>query len=133
MTIGSSNGAFYKDSFHEAAADWIKPEDPNDNMVVTPPQQRQNKELEQQDYSVMDGIEVKFLGELGQNDDLSWDRTEAIGRRGEDGKVEYHTNPGELSKKKLLPDEESYTLPDNPHLWIRKIKPPKESQSDLIS
>lgn len=58
MTIGSSIGAFYKDEFHEVAADWIKPEETDDGIVVTPPQQRQNKALEDVEMQELGGIEI---------------------------------------------------------------------------
>ena len=75
-----------------------------------------------------------YIGDLGNDDDLSYDRTEAIGRRGEDGKVKRTVDPAERMRQ--LPEgQEGYTLPDNPHLFIRKKRPPKAGggPEDLIS
>lgn len=63
-----------------------------------------------------------YIGELKEGADLSFDRTVPLGRRGEDGKVQRQREPGDI---KLNPDEESYTLPDNPHLFIRKKREPR--------
>lgn len=73
----------------------------------------------------------EYIGELGKDDDVSFDRTLPIGRRGDDGKVQYHIDPKDVP---LQPGEESFTLPDNPHLWIRKSKEsiPMSSNPSLI-
>lgn len=134
MGIGTSLGAYFEDSMHMAADPFlVKPVDPEkqDNNIVTPPQMRQNQELEKQDYSVMDGIEVKdqtspgkYIGELGGDEDISYDRSVPIGKRNGDT-IDFHSKPGDI---KLEPGEESFTLPGNPYLWIRKSK-----ESPLIS
>lgn len=59
-----------------------------------------------------------YIGELGKDDDLSYDRTLPIGRRNGD-KIERTADPKELMKN-LPAGDEGYTLPDNPHLFIRK-------------
>lgn len=75
-----------------------------------------------------------YIGNLGKDDDLSYDRTEAIGRRGDDGKVERSADPAKIMRG-LPEDQEGYTLEDNPHLFIRKKKPgdKKPDLKDLVS
>jgi len=72
MGIGTSKGAFYEDEFHYQSSVWDPKYDPNDDkMVVTPPQVEQNKQLEQQDYSVMGGIDVNYKAPVPQLDTQS--------------------------------------------------------------
>jgi hypothetical protein len=73
----------------------------------------------------------QYIGDLGHDDDLSYDRSEPYGRRNGDT-IERHTDPKEIMKK-AAPDEEGYTLPDNPTLFIRKKKPGQGKDEALTS
>lgn len=135
MGIGTSLGAYFENDFnHQAGIE----DHTHDEMVVSPGKVDQNKQLEKQDDEVLGGTEVsdktksgEYIGELGKDDDVSFDRTLPIGRRGDDGKVQYHIDPKDVP---LQPGEESFTLPDNPHLWIRKSKElvPMSSNKNLV-
>lgn len=123
MGIGTSQGAFYEDSFHQAAAQWDPKYDENE---ITPSIVEQNKQLNDVEMTELGGIPVadkttptgKYIGDLGKDDDLSYNSSIPIGRRNGD-KIERHTDPEEYMKS-LPADQEGYTLPDNPTLFIRK-------------
>lgn len=114
MGIGTSLGAYFDDAFHHQAG--IDTQDENEHS---------SEGIKHDDTP----IPVNYLGELSHGDDLSYDRTEV-------GANQPMTKEDALERSKKLPmDEESYTLPNNPYLWIRKKTPSsgKEDESTPVS
>lgn len=69
------------------------------------------------------GTYIGDLPDTARDDDLAYDRSEPIGRReGPEGKVKRNKTPTEMLML-MNPDEEGFTLPDNPHMFIRKKRP----------
>lgn len=61
MGVGTSLGAFYDDGFHQAAAQWDpKKYDADNEMIETPDQAAQNKELNNVELTELGGIEIKY-------------------------------------------------------------------------
>lgn len=55
-------GAYYDDSFHQAAAEWDKQYETNDNMVVTPNQMGQNQQMDKVDMDELGGLPIAYKG-----------------------------------------------------------------------
>lgn len=133
MGIGTSFGAYFDNDHHFAAAMWDHKYDNNDNNVLDPdilnPEDATNSDknivepvTKTQDFLTEVSEKVpetgKYLGELGADEDISYDSSMPIGRRNGDS-IDFSIDPKEAMKK-LPPDQEGFTLPGNPILWIRK-------------
>lgn len=73
-----------------------------------------------------------YIGELPFRPEGPPELAIAIGRRGEDGKIIRNKDPA-VEMLKRPADEEGYTNPDNPYLWIRKKQPGEGDSSALTS
>lgn len=69
MTIGNSKGAFFDNTFHQEASDWIQPEDVDAGIEKTPGQVLQNQQMDNIELKELGGIEVgmKVPGNIDLN------------------------------------------------------------------
>lgn len=128
MPIGTSLGAFYEDEFTYQARKFLK-QNKQEDGVVSPKNDKTESDVNVIPPSVKteDFItQVGYIGELGVNDNLSYDRSE-VG-------VNKPMSPAEAKERsKKFPGEETYTLPDNPYLFIRTPIDPGPAESVPMS
>lgn len=120
MAVGTSLGAFYDSAFehHAGVLAPSKEASKDDNSYTVEGDQNDKGSFSPKEVSDKTG--GTYIGELGADEDLSYDSSVPIGRRNGD-KIDLHSDPAEVMKT-LPKDSEGYTLPGNPSLWIRKKK-----------